>query len=284
MKKTLRQTYTAWAENSTGLGIVSRQILRAVRTQAYKKQRVNNIAMFHAGRCGSSVLNDLLDQRADFHWRHEPFENMLPAYYRMASKNRAYHVIGNSMYKVNVPHFGCDIKYLPEQHLRPELANKSPVEFVELLDNLGFNRFILLDRKNYLRQAVSTVIGGITGVWTSNDPAPKKTTAHIDPKRFVSYQKEMPLLDFFHSLSDTHSKFRSILQGRNILELNYETDILKDPLISYRKTCEFLEIEPIIVSVRLSKINPYPISGLIENFDEIVETLSGTEYEWMLHD
>lgn len=284
MLNTVRRNFKEWADNSTGLGIACRRIQREIRTQAYRRYRKGNVAMLHAGRCGSSVLADLLNQRPDFRWRGEPFEDMIPAYYHMAAKNRADHVIGNCMYEENISYFGFDSKYLPEQHLRPELANKTPVEYISLLEKLGFTHYILLDRKNHLRRAISTAIGANTGIWNSFEPIKNKSTVHLDPERFMSYGKEMSLLSFFDSLDDTYSILKNRLRGCKLLELNYETDIQNDPQISYRKTCGFLEIEPVNVNVRLNKMNPHPVRELVENYGEVAATLTGTKYEWMLHD
>lgn len=280
---TLRSMFRTWAKNSTGLGVLARQVRSTIYKHTRRKHRLGNIAMLHAGRCGSSVLADLLNQHPDVRWAGELFENMLPAYYRMHSGKRAYHVIANSMYERKDKHYGFDSKYLPEQQLRPELANKTPDEYVALLEKLGFNYFILLNRRNHLRRAVSVAIGSKTGQWnTFHAHDVKKTTARLDPERFISYGKEMTLKNYFRSLDETYATLKKRLNGNNLLELSYEDDIQKDPQIAYQKTCHFLDIEPEPVTVRLQKINPQPISRLVENFEEVALSLKGTEYEWML--
>src|SRR5688572_28775150 len=108
----LRHVFRDWSRNSTGLGLYARQVRTEYRRMRSRK-RVGNIAMLHAGRCGSSVLADLLNQHPDIRWGGEPFENMLPAYYRMNAKKRAYHVIKNSMYAGDIRYYGFDSKYLP---------------------------------------------------------------------------------------------------------------------------------------------------------------------------
>lgn len=283
MRELIRRRYRHWADHSTGLGMVARRLRRRVHEFANKKVRVGNIAMLHAGRCGSTVLADLLNQHPDVRWANEPFESMKPAYYRMNPAGRARQVIADRLYREKTRFFGFDSKYLPEQHLRPELANKSPEAYVTLLEELGFRYFILLDRKNHLRRAVSVAVGDRTGQWnTSNAAEVRKARVRLDPLRFLSYGKEMPLLTYFENLDNTYAALKRRLAGQRLLELVYEEDIQRDPGVAYRKACQFIGVEPQPVRVRMQKINPEPLHALVENLDEVAAYLRGTPYEWML--
>lgn len=262
--------------------MVIRSLRRRVHTALRRRNRVANIAMLHAGRCGSSVLADLLGQHPGFRWVGEPFENMLPAYYRMDARRRAEAVIGNSLYFRDCRYYGFDSKYLPEQHLHPDLANKTPAEYVALLDRLGFTHYILLDRRNHLRRAISLAIGTQTRLWNTDRSPPREARARIDPGRFTSYGREMPLERYFESLEERHGEFRRLLQGHRLLELTYEDDIERDPRTAYHKTCAFLGIAPVPVEVRLQRLNRRPARELVENFDELERALRGTRYAWML--
>lgn len=271
-----------WLDRSTGVGILIRSLRRRVHTRLRRQHRAANIAMLHAGRCGSSVLADLLNQHPGFRWAGELFEDMLPAYYRMAAERRAEHVIGNSLYFRDCRYYGFDSKYLPEQHLHRDLANKTPVAYVALLEKLGFSHYILLDRRNHLRRAVSVAIGTQTRLWNTDRPAGARITVRLDPARFVSYGCEMTLQQYFASLEERYRTFAGLLRGQRLLELVYEDDIERDPMAAYRKVCAFLGIEPVAVQVRLQKLNPHPIRELVENFDEVAAVLKGTPYAWML--
>lgn len=273
-----------WARNNTNIGIFVRRARRVFHTLANKQHRLGNVAMLHAGRCGSSVLADLLGQHPLFRWSNEPFESMIPAYRNMNPNSRASHLLGNLIYLQNTPYFGFDSKYLPEQHLNPDYANKSISEYIALLDSLGFNYFILLNRKNHLRRAVSTAIGQKNGLWNSTNAPRKSTTVHLNAERFVSYGKQMSLVDFFRSLDEAYTRLLGCLKNHSVLELTYEQDIQNDPKAAYLRTCDFLSLEPAPVDVRLKRMNPKPIGALIENFDEIYTLLSGTEYAWMLEE
>jgi hypothetical protein len=247
-----------------------------------RSARVANIAMLHAGRCGSSVLADLLDQRPDFHWCGEPFEAMEPYYYRLPGAIRAHERISDVLYRHRCRYFGFDSKYLPEQHLHRDLANQTPAGYVALLERLGFTHFILVDRRNHLRRAVSVAVGTRTGLWNTTMAPRARTAVRLDPLRFQSYGEEMPLLRYFESLERQHAVFRELLKGRRLLELCYEDDVEPDPRIGYRKTCEFLGIDALPVEVRLKRMNPWPLAELVENLDEVRSVLAGTRHAWML--
>jgi hypothetical protein len=278
----LPRALRTWADDSPVVGIFLRRVQRTLRRARHAPHRLANVAMLHAGRCGSSVLADLLKQHPGFHWADEPFEAMIPAYYKMGAQHRAREVIGNRMYQTARPYFGFDSKYLPEQHLAPALADKTPEDYITLLDELGFTHYILLDRKNQLRRAISTAIGLKTGAWNATEAPKSRTTARIDPQRFVSYGREMPLVGFLDALESTYARLRVRLAGHRVLELTYEDDVEADPASGYRKVCAFLGITPVDVQVRMKKLNPHPVPSLVENYDELAAALRGTKYAWML--
>jgi hypothetical protein len=93
-----------------------------------------------------------------------------------------------------------------------------------------------------------------------------------------------PLLDYLIDYDKHFSELETLLEGKCLLKLSYEEDIEKDPKIAYSRVCEFMNIPRQDVSVNLSKTNPFPLKDMIENFDEVKNTLSGTPYEWMLSD
>lgn len=270
-------------DRNVALGLFLRRVRRFADRALKGGTREGNIAMLHAGRCGSSVVADLLNQHPEVYWAGELFELMSPIYYCMDSGRRAEELIANALYRRRTRYFGFDSKYLPEQHLRPELANQSVEGYVGLLRRLGFRHFILLGRRNHLRRAVSVAIGTKTGQWNTRGEV-RRTTARIDPDRFMSYGTEMPLLHYFRSLDETHARARNALQGQRLLELGYEADIEGDPQVAYRKVCAWLDIAPRAVEVRLRKLNPLPLSDLVDNFEEVERTLRGTPYAWMLQD
>lgn len=71
--------------------------------------------------------------------------------------------------------------------------------------------------------------------------------------------------------------------GLPCLELSYE-EMLKDPSL-IRQVLEFLNLpgDGIELSSPLQKLNPTSHRDLLSNFEEIEQTLRGTEFDWMLH-
>ncbi len=282
MGNILRSALQHWADHNTTTAMAARRVRRIFQRVASSGRRQGNVAMLHAGRCGSSVLADLLNQHPDMKWGGEVFESMLPAYYKMDPDRRARERIANSMYVHRSKFFGFDSKYLPEQHLRLELANQTPAQYVALLDDLGFNYFILLNRKNHLRRAVSVAVGMRSGQWNTLGDVRASGKVRLDPERFVSYGVEMPLLQYFANLDSVHAELEQLLSGFLCLKLVYEDDIQTDPRCAYRRTCEFLGLQAQPVDVRLKKMNPKGLADLIENYAEICSLLRNTPYGWMV--
>ena len=67
-----------------------------------------------------------------------------------------------------------------------------------------------------------------------------------------------------------------------MLQLTYEEHISIDPTVGYRAVCDFLGLQAPPVVMRLRKTNPFPLQDIVQNWDEVVDALSGTEYAWML--
>lgn len=283
MANTLRVAVRDLVDRSPALGMHLRRLRRHLQRRRLGGNRLGNVAMLHAGRCGSSVVADLLDQHPDVWWAGELFENMAPIYYRMDSAHRAEERIANAMHRVSTPWYGFDSKYLPEQHLRPELANQSIEGYVALLKRLGFDHFMLVGRRNHLRRAVSVTIGTKTGQWNTAGEV-RRVTVRLDPGRFMSYGTEMSLIDYFRSLDEIHERARRAIRSEHHLELEYESDIEKDPRVAYGRTAAWLGLRDFPVEVRLKKINTRPMRELVENFDEVAAVLRGTPHAWMLED
>lgn len=123
--------------------------------------RPGNVIMFHIGRCGSTVVADLLNQHPRIHWASELYT---PIFYEWQRKNAWIETVGEmskdavDLLKRNMQlalhrYYGFEIKPF---HFR--LIGYSPESFLHHADSLGFTHFILLDRKNRLRTIISSII------------------------------------------------------------------------------------------------------------------------------
>ena len=113
----------------------------------------DGVFMFHQGRCGSTVLAHLLDRHpklTDFGGIFEkPYQRgRLPApAAAMLRAKRAQAFPGQAF--VAAKFFEC---------LHLALLGASIEEFAGLLRACGYRRFIVLDRKNYLKTIVSSML------------------------------------------------------------------------------------------------------------------------------
>jgi hypothetical protein len=249
--------------------------------------KYNNICMFHIGRCGSTVIGDLLGKHPKILWDGEVFSR-----YFINNDDAAGHRDWNELYGVNVlirkmrsvirKYYGFEVKHA---HLK-ELTSSLP-EYIKTLKQLGFDHFIVLERKNHLRSIVSYTIARETKRWHIHDHE-NATTKKINlntNKVYLEY-KEIPLLQALKTMNDYYSDLRKALDSTKskCLDLIYDDDIKNDPLIAYHKTMTYLNLKPAKPKVRFNRTNPFPIQDMVSNYDELANHLSGTPYEWMLKD
>jgi len=255
-----------------------------------------NVVMFHIGRSGSTVLGDLLRQHWQVFWDGE----VLDGYYGAALEERSR--VGSetrSRWNASVYYpddlvgflrsrmplagirkcYGIEIKFF---HLT--FNNWEICRFLEVARQLGFSHFIVLERQNWLRKIVSSIVAQRKNVFhqTVNSQA-EPTKVILDVKRICIDGEVKPLMAYFDEWTRKFATLRRLLSGDRILELSYERDIEDNPITAYVKCCNFLEIEPFLPEVRLGKTNPFPLDEIVDNWDEVLAALQGTVYEWMLN-
>jgi hypothetical protein len=154
------------------------------------------------------------------------------------------------------------------------------------LQEKGFTHYLTLYRKNYLKRAVSAEVGRKTNEWHRSSVAHTPTTVVIDVNNFKTGCDTKPLLELFKSIDESYANLSEITKNLNNLDVIYEDDILKDPFSAYYKIAQFigLDISNLDVTVRLNRTNPFCLSEIIVNYDEVASYLRDTKYEWMLSD
>jgi glycosyltransferase involved in cell wall biosynthesis len=231
------------------------------------------IAMVHHGRCGSQVLGDLLDQHSQISWEGELFEPLshkLPKH-PMPHLRRRLRACKKAMY-------GFETK-----HYHPDLMGVEWPDYIDGLEDLGFSKFIIQRRANLLRTFVSALVGKAKGN-VFHLPASKTASLQkltLDPQAVYFDDKPVKLLDALEFTTDRIELARRLLNGHDILCLTYEEDIAVDPSRAYRRVCDFLSVEPEPIEIKYGRTTPFPLSDVIENFDEVRAALAGTEFEWM---
>jgi hypothetical protein len=250
----------------------------------YNRQ-IPGIFMWHQGRCGSTVLANLLNQHPNIDWRGEIFEYYARHRMKPSSVEEEIKYI-RAVTGKNLP--GIEIKGLPCQHLNQ--IKTSLQQFAEILNKCGFNDCIFLSRKNILRKLISAqiVVQGLYNSFHLSVDSELKLSGllTIDLQRVSIQGKNAPLLDMVKYIDEESEKSLCTLRNYfRTLPLSYEEDIESNPKAAYQKSCSFLSLpEYEDIEIQDKQVNSMKLKDLITNFDEIEDLLAGTEYEWMLRD
>jgi hypothetical protein len=232
--------------------------------------------MWHAGRCGSTVIADLIQQDGRIDWAGEILEGFSKnppskAKNRSDVSEKIYRKIQKRQWQAGYHPFGFEMKLWHYNRLNMEFE-----EIAEILQRLGFNKNIVLERKNYLRIGVSAKIALATG-----QPQLRRGQQRRSIKVRIDVNDDRLCKGI-----DCHKHFYSELKEKlpsDFLYICYEDDIESDPYIGYKKIVEYLGFSPRDVSTEIVKINPKSLSDMIENYDEVANYLSNTPYYWMIN-
>lgn len=244
---------------------------RALLNAPMSLLRPFNVCLWHGGRSGSTVLGDLLGQHQRVYWAGEVLENYTKKVEQSSTAaagwQRAGRLIRYGKLVAGARIYGCEMKIWHMKRLG--VGAKTVLSF---LRNAGFTRHILLERQNYLRIIASGHARVKTGrAHIKTNEARHEAAFGLDPDRIEA------LIRIYEQFFD---EMRDLLRP-GYIHLQYEDDIQADPLIAYRKTVDYLGLEPAPVTVRLQRTNPDPLERIVTNYDEIRARLAGTRYEWM---
>jgi len=234
--------------------------------------------MFHVGRCGSTVVAEMLGRHPRVTWDGEVFE---PAVRRkIGLEDLAPHEFLLERKHATTEVYGFEIKYLPSHHQRLLALDLNGV--LDLTDRVGVTHYVTLHRHNYLRRVVSGAIGRERRRWhrSEGDPVPN-IEVRLDPMA-VPFGPRQPLLAAFEEMKAGENALHHALGGRTALHLVYEDHVESDPTVAYRLICDLIGIEPGNAAAQLERTGDAPLSKLLSNFDKIDDFLTGTKYEWML--
>ena len=250
--------------------------------------------MYHIGRCGSSVLGKLLSQTKGIYWHGEVYDRIfqhLAEGYTSESVRDKY-IKGNApdpigqlkdwMKLAGHHYYGFEIK-----PFHNKLMNIPLKEYVDSIEKIGFNYFIILDRRNRLRKIISSIIAHKNPdkwhIKTDQDRQLKKIK--IDCNKVVIDFDSKPLIEYLKDYDKQFDVAGELLKNKtNYLKLYYEDDIQENPQKAYKKICNYLNISHLELDVPLKRTNPFKIETMVENFKELEFYLKNTQYEWMLYD
>lgn len=267
----------------------SRVIAAAARGELPTRARELSV-LFHIGRCGSTVLAELLDQHPRLLWDGDLFNvpqpGRLPAVlerrrWRWTSSRHHPHAplrfLEGAMVARGVSHYGFEIRLPNLEREGLELER-----FVRAAEGLGVSRFMVLERKNKLRQLLSLATAKETGRWH----APVGTVARphairLDPQQIFAGIREQSLVAHFEDWDRWYAELRRVVSPERLLWLTYEEDLAADPRVGYRRVLAFLGLRDHPAEVTRSVTNPFRLEEMVTNLPELEAALAGTPYAWM---
>jgi hypothetical protein len=249
---------------------------------ALSRWRAGGVAMIHTGRCGSTVLSDLLDQHPDIYWDGETYGRVIAGIKRdgldrsEVSFDPAEYV-AERLKRSGRRWFGYDLKFSHVTEFGHDVER-----YIEEIAELGVNHLISLRRTNYLRQVISGKNGGRRGQFHSRVAVDDLPPLQLDTDDLVVDLYRGTLLEHFERWDDLYRRLDDMALPR-YLSLIYEKHVQHDPTVGYRLAEEFLGLTPHSPEVRLVRLAPdRPVSELLANFDDVRRCLAGTRYEWMI--
>lgn len=245
-------------------------------------RRPGVVLMLHVGRCGSTVLADLLGQHPRIHWDGKLPRIARDLYGRAFASldfpdwtRRQFAISGDRFY-------GFEFKILADQY--PAMIGMTTPEFLAACRKIGVTHYVLLVRRNTLRHVVSHYASKNRGRWhASAGETVRSGTFTLDLADVTTGSAPgRGLVDYIREVEAAHEAVRRGLDGERLLEIEYERDIdEKGADHAYRRICDFLGLAPAAADIRRARMAPQPIAGLVENFDEVRAALEGTGYDWM---
>ena len=250
------------------------------------------LATWHQGRCGSSVLGSMLNQHSQIQAQNEIFSRYMPRRWGDRPVPSMNEVLSAATGEASKPVLNIEIKCLSAQNfaLYPQATFQ---DWLRAVAGHGFERHLLIHRRNGLRRMVSHLMAQRTGVYVQRRHAAATALADrritIEPAAIREGVETHSLLEWLNLYEHTHQQLRKDLncwceaqRQQPPLELIYEEAIEPSPQLAYHQVCESLGLESEPVRVRLERINPEPLAQLISNWDDIAALLAPTRFVWML--
>ncbi|WP_299681749.1 hypothetical protein [uncultured Roseobacter sp.] len=267
--------------------LLKRQIRRFDRLRGLSgaRNRPGVVLMLHVGRCGSTVLANLLAQNDQVHWDGKLPRKALQLYGEGVRDIDHTRWIAEQFAISGDRFYGFEFKILADQY--PSIFGTSTADFLRACREIGVTHYILLARRNTLRHVVSHYASKSRGNWHANTAeAVQKKVFSLDIDAISTGQAPgRPLLEYLAEVDAAHAEVRALLAGENFLELEYERDIdAAGAETAYARVCAFLGIPPGAVEIRNRKMNPFPLDNVLENYDAVERALAGTDFAWMSKD
>lgn len=253
-----------------------RAVASRLRAMVQTPRSDGHILMMHNGRSGSTLLGDMMDQHPSIFWDGETFEKFLHQksaerdigidhlYGSFSGQDLIGEIENRIKTRAGNRQFGTEIQ---DYHLL--MTEISLADFAERLRNLGFTKFIYLDR-NYMRKIVSHIIA------TERDQFHVGANAKTKRSQININPEEMYIGHQFTTLTDTLERYKKfsddatkVFANDDFLQLTYEEHIKNSPTVASEQVCKFLNISVHDPKIKFGKTTNIPLHDVIENYAEI---------------
>lgn len=173
---------------------------------------------------------------------------------------------------------------------KPSFCQPAPRLFLKGFQEKGVEKFIFLYRENLIRRYVSFLISKKTGVWHQFSDKPELIQVRIsfdacsDPEIGMIHCDLIMLLEYYYDYLLPHYKQCLSQYGDQVLCLSYEKDIEQDVRVANSKVIEFLGVDKSVFvgNPKVKRQNPFSLSEIIINYDELKNRLSDTKFNYLL--
>lgn len=282
--KQFRKPLSAWLPRviqprAMRLMRLCRQLFGAPRSH----RRPGVVAMFHVGRCGSSVLAELLAQDASMYWDaklHRKAKFLYGERFKVMDQRRW---LKRQFRQSGSQYYGFEFKCLDNQY--PAIAGITLGQFLDDCRAIGVTHYILLVRRNTLRHVVSHYLSIQRGSWhLAKGRKAEQVTVDLDLDNITTGSGAgCDIVDYFEQVDAAHNLVRQRIAPEHLLELSYEVDIDQEgPAFAYARISDFLGVGCSSVSIEHVKTNPLSIKQAVRNYDDLARRLERSRFAWML--
>jgi LPS sulfotransferase NodH len=230
-------------------------------------------------RTGSTLLWKYLDLHPKISAKGEIYLSSMKKPYTYASflREKITHRIGSKIHPFKTissymdryfaecsQHSACGFKLMYNQLIRglPKWIIKEKIYIIHLI------------RKNYLKTLISRETAKKSGLYHSSDPQKiNAVKVRLDHNTIID---QLSVIE--NDIQYQKKKFSS----NPYIEIFYE-DLITEKSFTTKRICQFLEVDFIdSLAFPLVKVNPDRPEDLIENYEEINDTLAPTKYKSFL--
>lgn len=224
------------------------------------------VCIFHHGRCGSTVLSDMLNQHSTVKCFGEIIKN-----YKNSDQNTIINYIKN---KCNETSKTAIFEIKPWHITKNHMTIKN---FVDNLGRIGVTHIIILERRNFLLREISSQL-----LKSQNRYQNYTNIKKVGEINKIKLNTDI-LINKFQRIENS---FTEIRKNINIKPLNlvYENDILSNsPKTAYDKCQKYLSLDPETPKIYMRKLNSTNFRDMVSNANQIISILKNTKYEWMIY-